>query len=266
MATPFIQQQAGIQNRVQSAQMGTPKPVASTLPPAPTPLSAIPGALPKPQMAQPGVAYSPIDPTNDLRSQTIGVGQTADRNQIAQNQVNTWNASSEPQFQADLRSATSQAAGAGQLGSGQLRTSLGNLAYNRDLQRNAAQSNYLGAAQTGSIDDAYRNVAQANEQQQFQAGLQGQSFTQGLQALQAGNAGDPSATQLALAGQYGNQAAQGQAGLSNLINGTVANTAAQGQQSAFDQWLKSRGTGVLSQPTVPTSGTYAPDRISGVVS
>lgn len=238
--------------------------MATVTPQAPTPLSSIPGALPKPQMAQPGVAYSPINPTNDLRSQTIGVGPTADRNQIARDQVNTWNTSSEPQFQADLRSATSQAAGAGQLGSGQLRTSLGNLTYNRYLQRNAAQSNYLGAAQTGSIEDAYRNVGIAQQQQGRQDYAQGQSFNQGVTALNAGNAGDPSATQLALAGQYGNQAAQGQAGLSNLINGTVANTTAQGQQSAFDQWLKSRGTGVLSQPTVPTSGTYAPDNIPGV--
>lgn len=242
--------------------------MAAVTPQAPTALSAIPGALPKPQtpqMAQPGVAYSPINPASDLRSQTIGVGPTADRNQIAQNQVNTWNASSQPQFQADLRSATSQAAGAGQLGSGQLRTSLGNLAYNRDLQRNAAQSNYLGAAQTGSINDAYQNVGIAQNQQQFQAALQNQSFNQGLQALQAGESGSPATQQQLLAAQYGSNAAQGQAGLSSLINGTVANTAAQGQQSAFDQWLKSRGTGVLSQPTVPTSGTYAPDRISGVV-
>lgn len=235
-------------------------------PKTPTALSAIPGALPKPQMAQPGVAYSPINPASDLRSQTIGVGPTADRNRIAQNQVDTWNASSEPQFQADLRSATSQAAGAGQLWSGQLRTSLGNLAYNRDVQRNAAQSNYLGAAQTGSISDAYQNVGIAQQQQQRQDQAQNTSFNQGVTALNAGNAGDPSATQLALAGQYGTQAAQGQAGVSNLINGTVANTAAQGQQSLLDQWLKSRGNGVLSQPTVPTSGTYAPDTIPGVQS
>lgn len=241
--------------------------MATVTPQAPTALSAIPGALPKPQMAQPGVAYSPINPASDLRSQTIGVGPTADRNQIAQNQVNTWNTSSEPQFQADLRSATSQAAGAGQLGSGQLRTSLGNLTYNRDVQRNAAQSNYLSAAQTGSIDDAYKNVGIAQQQQGRQDQAQNTSFNQGVTALNAGNAGDPAGAQLALAGQYGGQAAQGQAGLGSLINGTVANTAAQGQQSLLDQWLKSRGSGAPTQPTVPTSGTYAPDMTtSGIYS
>lgn len=222
-------------------------------PAGPTPVSSIPGVAPTPNA---GVSYQPINPTNDLRSQTIGVGQTADRNKIAQDQINTWNTSSEPQFQADLRDATSKAAGAGQLGSGQLRTSLGNLTYNRDVQRNAATSGYLSAAQTGSINDAYQNVGIAQQQQQRQDNAQNTSFSQGLQALTAGNAGNPAAEQLALSGTYGGQAAQGQAGLSSLIGGTVANTAAQGQESALDQWLKSRG-----QPgpmTVPTSGTYAP--------
>ena len=207
---------------------------------APTPLPqvqatpAIPQMAPKAPTTSPGTPYAPgvntyaTNPQSDLRGQTIVPGAGADRNAIAQNQVNTWNASSEPQYQADLRSAVSAGYGRGQGGSGQLRTSLGNLAYNRDLQRNSAQSNYLNSALTGSIDDAYKNVGIAQNQQQFQAGLQNQTFNQGLQALQAGSTGNPADTQLALSGIYSNNANNASNATSNLIGGSTANNTQQG--------------------------------------
>lgn len=211
---------------------------------------ALPSLAPKATPYAPGVSTYATNPQSDLRGQTIVPGQMADRNQIAQNEVNTWNTSTEPQYQADLRSATSQAAGAGQLGSGQLRTSLGNLAYNRDVNRNAQESNFLDQAQTGSIQDAYNNVGIAQQQQQFQAGLQGQTFNQGLQALQAGTAGNPADTQLALSGIYSGNANAGQNATSTLIGGTAANSAA---QSYLQQIQAMMGNGGTPAPTTPAN-------------
>lgn len=225
------------------------------LPQAPKPPATPPMAPKAP--ASPGTPYAPgvntyaTNPQSDLRGQTIVPGQMADRNQIAQNQVNTWNASSQPQFQADLRSATSHAAGAGQLGSGQFRTSLGNLAYNRDLQRNSAQSNFLNNAQLGSIDDAYKNVGIAQQQQQFQTGLQGQTFNQGLQALQAGSTGNPAETQLALSGLYSNTASNAANAASGLFSGNSANDTSQGILQQLQALYKPAAPTTAPTPTIP---------------
>jgi hypothetical protein len=239
----FYQSIQDTKNQVQSA-------AAAAKPKPPTAPQALGSAATSTPYA-PGVSTYATNPSNDLRGQTIVPGQMADRNQIAQNQINTWNASSAPQYQADVRSATSQAAGGGQLGSGQLRTSLGNLAYNRDVQRNAAQSNYLSAAQTGSIDDAYKNIGIAQQQQQFQAGLQNQTFNQGLQALQAGSTGNPTDTQLALSGIYSNNANNASNATSNLIGGSSANA---GQQS-IQQILQGLYNPTYPSMPVPTTPT-----------
>jgi hypothetical protein len=103
---------------------------------------------------------------------------------LAGSYLKNWDASTAPQFQADINKATSNAAANGQLGSGGLRTSLGNLAYNRDLQRNTQASNFYNDALQGSIGDAQFNVGQANQQQAYQTGLQGQAFNQNLQQSQ----------------------------------------------------------------------------------
>jgi hypothetical protein len=124
------------------------------------------------------------DPNNDLRSKTISIAPTANRMDLAGSYLKNWDASTAPQFQADINKATSNAAANGQLGSGGLRTSLGNLAYNRDLQRNTQASNFYNDALQGSIGDAQFNVGQANQQQAYQTGLQGQAFNQNLQQSQ----------------------------------------------------------------------------------
>lgn len=232
--------QAPVTQAKSAAAAATQKP--ST---APQPLGSAATSTPY----APGVSTYATNPSNDLRGQTIVPGQMADRNQIAQNYVNTWNATTNPQYQADLRSATSQAAGAGQLGSGQLRTSLGNLAYNRDVQRQGQESNFLNNALSGSIQDAYNNIGIAQQQQQFQAGLQNQTFSQGLQALQAGQSGNPADTQLALSGIYSNNANNASNATSNLIGGTGANTA----QQSVQQTLQG-----LYNPTFPTTTPTAP--------
>lgn len=214
----------------------------SYTPPSLIPPTALPQAPTTPQAPQnwaPGVNTTQTNPADDLRGKTITPGPMADRNAIAQTYENNWNNATAPQFQADLRGATSQAAGAGQLGSGQLRTSLGNLAYNRDVNRNAQEGNFMNQALEGSIGDAYRNVGIAQQQQQFQSGLQDQTFRQGLNALQVGNSGNPADAQFALSSLYGNQANSGYAGIPNTLNsGSQANQTNQ-QTQTYQQYLNS---------------------------
>lgn len=209
----------------------------------------------------PGVSLTPTNPQSDLRGQTIGVGPTANRMGIANTYEQNWNNMTAPQYQADLRSATSQAAGAGQLGSGQLRTSLGDLAYNRGVQQSGQEGNFLNTALQGTIGDAYQNAGIAQQQQQFQAGLQNQTFNQGLQSLYAGNSGNPSATQLALSGNYGQQAAAGQQGVGNIIQGATQNNNNQNYQQ---QILNMIGRGQPAQQPAPIgTPTYAPSPNGG---
>lgn len=226
------------------ATPSVPKPL-TTQQPAPLGVgSASPSPTPATPWA-PGVSTYSTNPASDLRGQTITPGPTANREQIANTYEQNWNAQTNPQFQADLKSATSQAAGAGQLGSGQLRTSLGDLAYNRDVQRNADESNFQNTALNGTINDAYNNIGIAQQQQGFQAGQQNQTFNQGLQSLLAGQSGNPADTQLALSQLYGNNAAQSGQGLNSLISGTTNNNT---QQSALQALLRQIGGGTGTTP------------------
>lgn len=221
--------------------------------PQPTPLTAgqptTPTAPKQPLSPSPGVSLTPTNPANDLRGQTIGVGPTANRVDLANQYIQNWNTQSEPQFQSDLRSATSNAAGMGQLGSGQLRSALGNVVQNRDTQRNTAESNFLTNALQGSIGDAYNNVGIAQQQQQYQTGLQNQTFNQALQQYQVGATGDPSSTQLGLSGIYANNANQAGSSLTGLIGNTTANQSSQG---LLQQLLNQYGI------TPPGSSTTVP--------
>lgn len=244
------------------ATAGAPvTPQAPVTPKAPMPVGAMPRPVSAPpttpQMSSfaPGVNTYSTNPASDLRGQTITPGPMANRMNIAQTYENNWNAATAPQFQADLRSATSQAAGAGQLGSGQLRTSLGNLAYNRDTQRNANESNFLNTALGGTIDDAYRNIGVAQSQQAFQAGLQNQTFQQQLQALLAGQSGNPADTQLALSSIYGNNASQAGSALSGLIGNTVNNNTQQGILQRIGQTAPTPTAPAATPPYVAPTGS-----------
>lgn len=234
------------------APSSVPKPLTTQQPAALGVNSAQPSVPPStPSPLGAGVSTYSTNPASDLRGQTIGVAPTANREQIANTYEQNWNAQTDPQYQADLKSATSQAAGAGQLGSGQLRTSLGDLAYNRDVQRQGQESNFQNTALNGTIQDAYNNVQQADQQQQFQAGLQNQTFNQGLQSLYAGEAGNPSATQLGLSQLYGNNAAQGYGSLPGLY---TSGTQAQAINPTLSplQGLLGGGYGTSAPPPVGT--------------
>lgn len=229
--------------------------LAMAKPMTPAPASAPPPAPAYTNPTAPGVNVSSTNPSNSLLGQTITPGATANRVGIANADLQNWQQQQAPIFNANLRNATQQAAGAGQLGSGQLRTSLGDLAYNQNQATNAAMGNFTQNALTGSIGDAYNNVGIAQQQQQFQAGLQNQGFNQGLQSLIAGEGGNPSSTQLGLSGIYGQQAAAGQQGVGNIIQGTTQNNNNQAYQQ---QILNMIGRGQPAQQTVAPSPIGTP--------
>lgn len=260
---------------------GTLNPTAGDRPPDSyyygnsTPPATAASATPIPSAA--GVSLSSIDPSSDLRSQLITPGPATDRYAIAQDQLKNYNDATQPYYQSALRDATSQAAGAGQLGSGQLRTSLGNLANQRNLQLETQGNSFLNDALTGSINDAYTNVGIAQQQQGFQAGQQNQSFNQGLAGTQlgdnllnsstnrglatlnAGNYGSPSDVDLTLANLYGNQATDASNAASSAITNSANNASQDATNKAIQELLARAGYG-QTQPggSIPT-GVVAPD-------
>lgn len=189
-----------------------------------------------------------IDSTGagDYTGKTIQPGAGVDRFGIAQSRFDDAAKASDPAYQKTLRDATSQAAGAGRLGSGMLRTSLGDAANLRNTQLDSLRSGFLNDALTGSIDDSYKDIGIAQQQQGFQKSQQDTAFDQEVRAqqldealrngdftryyelLNAGNAGNPSDAALTLSNSYGNQASSAAQGASNLVGGAInANSQAQ---------------------------------------
>lgn len=257
-------------------------PTTVTPPPTPTPLRATaPATAPAALPSISGVNLTPTNPANDLRGQTITPGATADRYAVAQDRFKTFADATLPYYAQGRRDTASHAAGAGQIGSGQFRLSLGNAENVRNLQLDTARDTFLQNALEGSIDDTYKNVAQANQQQQYQTGAQNQTYQQMLQALglgdslqnsavnraatqyQIGASGNPASTQLAVSNQYGQNASNASNALGGLINGTVANTSAQNSQQSIQDLLRSIGVGTYNPSATPT-GTPANDILGGV--
>lgn len=226
------------------------------------------------------VATTPTDPNNALTAQTIARAPGVDRFKLAQDQVNAWNDATQPQYEADERDATRRAAGKGQLNSGMLRTAYGNLALARDTQRNAQEKNYLTDALQGTIADQFGDVGIAQQQQGFQSGQQQNAFSQALQqattedsltgnsferALQAamfGYQGNPADTQLALAGDYGKQAAGAGTAAGQYGQATSASAAGASPYDALiKQIIAQYGGG--SSPA-PAPATSSPDYIPGL--
>ena len=213
----------------------------------------------------------------NLTGQTIGVGQTPDRAGLASSMFDTFQRQSDPAYQASIREAESNGAALGQIGSGGLRTSVGNLANARGQQLDTAREGFLNNALEGSIGDQYRSVGVAQQQQGFQEGQQNTAFSQGLQQtalqealtsgdfsrymqlLNAGNTGNPSDTALTLANSYGNQAGAAGAAAGNLISGSVANQNS-GLSPAQQELLRQQG----GSPRVPT-GTQVDSPRTGPV-
>lgn len=196
---------------------------AASFAPKMNPINQAPTA---PAPAQGAVNLSPTDPNNALTAQTITPGSMADRFKLAQDRFATFTASSDPAYQAALRDANRMGAAAGGLGSGQLRTSLGDLALNRSRDLTNARDTLFQNALEGTIGDSWNSIGLAERQQAFQNQQQQQAFEQALQQFYAGNAGGTGA---ATRTAYGSQVAgQGQDAL-----------------SAFNQW---------AQNYIPASG------------
>lgn len=210
---------------------GYAPPVAATLPltPSPSAPSENGGALPVSSAQNPNT----VNPAG------------IDRLALAKSNFDNFASASDPYFQKSLRDANSSAAGAGQLGSGQLRTSLGDLAYNRDLQLNAAKTGYLNDATNNSIEDSYRNYGIGQQDQstafnqsviqtQVEEALRSGDFSRAMQLLGAGEAGNPSSTAQQLSTNYGQQASDA----GNAAAGLVKNSTANGGGSDLPGWLK----------------------------
>lgn len=197
-----------------------------------------------------------------LVGQTITPNQSTDRYGIAQQQFQNFADQSNPAYASALKQATSAGAGAGQLGSGQLRTSYGNLANQRNQQLQQAQTGFLTDALNGSIQDAYNNVGIAQQQQQYQAGQnqqnfgnnlatvqqnqanQGQAFNQNLAQQQLGLYGQNQGFQQGLARDQYNLYGQNQSFNQNLAQGQFQD---QHQNQLFNQGLNSAQLGLTTQ-------------------
>lgn len=201
----------------------------------------------------------------DLTASTIAAPQ-ADRGAIAQKLFDESAAASDPAYEASIRGAVSNGAALGQIGSGGLRTSVGNLALARGQQLDSLRSQFLTNAENGTIADNQFNTNQADQQQQTQIGQQGTAFNQAaqqaqiqealtngdfnraLELLNAGNTGNPSGTDLSLANNYGNQAASAGAAAGGLIGSSVGNANTQ-----IPAWLLPYLSQLNGQQTAPTT-------------
>lgn len=206
-------------------------------------------------MKLPNVQLQGTDASNDLRGQTISRDPTQDREALANQYTDNWIKSSEPYYQRDLRQATTRGAAQGKLGSGELRTSLGDLAINRGVQADTMRSNFLTNALEGSINDQFRDVANAQQQQAYQTGLQNQTFNQDLQRFQAGGSGDLYNTQLDQANNAANRASGYSDSLSDLIGSTTAGNAQSAENEKLRKELEALRGGVPpAERVLPSSG------------
>lgn len=206
--------------------------------PTPIPLATAPGGSPYATMNdnKPGGAF-------DYLTKTIAPGPGTDRLALAKSNFQNFSDSTDPEFKASLRDASTQAAGAGQIGSGMARGRLGDIGLARTRDLETAKTGFLNDATAGSIEDAYRNVGIAQQQQGFQGDQQKTAFDQAqrqsqldealrngdfaryIAILQAGESGNPSDTGLALSGYYGNQAGAAGASAADLFKNSYASKA-----------------------------------------
>lgn len=190
-----------------STNPATPtNPAGPTLPIAPPPPSVPPPtqAVVPPAMTSPGspststgttsatapgtnlgyATLSPTTPQNALTNSTILPGSQTDRIALANRAIQDWDTQDQPLFTRDVRTANLNAASRGQLGSGALNSSLGDVVNNHASNRTTAESQYLTTAQTGAIDDAYKNIGILQQQQGFESGQQQINFGQNVQLQQ----------------------------------------------------------------------------------
>ncbi len=182
-------------------------------------------------------------------------GAPQNRLQLATTAADTFAKSTAPQYAADLRLATQKAAGAGNLGSGELRTTYGNLANQRALALDTEKSNLINAATTGTIADQQAAEAQRTAQYGAETGRIGTTGSLdvqkgGLQLEKEKAATAAGQGQQALdlqKQQQETQAALATAGLTGILNGTQTLAAKQAAiQNAIDQGRLSNEQGQLA--------------------
>lgn len=228
-----------------------PQPVEQTATVTPPTLQPMPVPQPEPQ---PTGGFPQTDPDNPLTERTIQRDPLVDRFNLARQQFDTFVQGTDPQYQAALRQANRYGAATGRLGSGDLRTDFGNLAQQRDLQLRTAQNEFLQGALGGSIEDQFRDIGIAQQQQGFQNQQQQQAFENELRRLgfseEMLNSAFGRALQTYMAGQAG--------GTGSATGVTVGqNQMAQGQSA-----LDALNAMIRNQPAVgaPTMGTGLPTR------
>ena len=201
---------------------------APSAPTTPAPLSLATGN----QTAGNTTQYASVMPhtpggAGNYLGQTIQPGPSVDRIALAQRAWDASVAAGAPAYESALRSAKSEAAGVGQLGSGMLRTRIGDLGLARQRDMDQQRQQLMNDAITGSISDQYQNLGIAQQQQGFQAAQQTTDFAQRLAEKQQGLAGTLGLGNLGVAQQQANTAQAGTLGSLGLSHQQLAQ---QGQQ------------------------------------
>lgn len=130
-------------------------------------------------------ASQAVQAPTDLMTKTIASPAT-DRIALAQKAWDTETAQGAPAYEASLRSAKQAAAGVGQLGSGMLRTTLGDLSLQRSRDMDASYKTLMSDAVTGSISDKQFGTGVEQQQQGYQSAEDARKFRQALDSQKLG--------------------------------------------------------------------------------
>lgn len=164
---------------------------------------AAPAPAPTPSPAP--FTTTPTNPNNALSAQTIAAGPGVDRFAVAQEKYDTFVKGTDPSYQAALRDASRRGAAMGGIGSGQLRSTFGDLATDRTNAIGNERSKLFTDALLGSVDDGRFATGVAQQQQGSQIGQQNDAFNRSLQQWMAGQSGGTgSGTALSGANAAGN--------------------------------------------------------------
>jgi hypothetical protein len=196
--------------------------------PASTPLPATPTKL--------GYGTSTtIDPNNDLRSQVIAPGTESSRADLAKTYLDMWSQNELPQFRAALRGTIGNNAALGRLGSGMLRTDVGNLDLAEQQKYNTAAGNFMTDALGAQITDNANQRAELRGERSYQTSaeqaaadrarqqlldqdyLTNSRFGRSATALQLGTAGNPSGAVGQAASDAGARAAAGASAVGSAL-------------------------------------------------
>lgn len=136
----------------------------------------------KPKKSASGLSFAPL--SSEYPNAPSTTGQPVNRLQLATNAFDTFERSTAPAYKADLRLATQQAAGKGQIGSGGLRTTYGNLANQRALALDTQRDTLINDAVKGTIAD--QQAAEANALNKYNADTSRLGVTGNLELAKSG--------------------------------------------------------------------------------